>query len=250
MPDEIARQLLGLLESGHLGPGDRLPPERELARQLAVSQPALREALKILETLGVIRIQHGRGAFVRTRSLVSGFLASPWMRWLLDNAGAVLELLQVREAIEAKAAQLAAVSATDEELAALRDILARTGPVVRRLSSASAPEGQEAIAPLVELDVSFHQAIADAARNRVLADLVRGLGEALQGSREATLAIPGRARRSLQEHRAVLAALRRRDPEGARRAMARHVQRVAEEVRLLEHGPTVTPPAAQEGSRP
>lgn len=203
----------------------------------------------MLEALGVISIQHGRGAFVLNRSPVSGFLVSPWIRWLHEHAGALLELLEVREAIEAKAAELAARTATDASVARLQEVLARSEPVVRSLGDSSAAGDPDAIRPLVELDIEFHEAIADSSGNRVLADLVRRLGQALQGSREATLAIPGRARRSLQEHRAIVAAIRRRNPEAARRAMVRHVRSVAGEVRVLESGSQSAGGAARAAGR-
>lgn len=209
----VARSLREIIERRGLKPGERLPPERELAQILATSRASIREALRTLEGLGSVEIRPGLGTFVRASPL-TGLRASWWEEYLSDHRDHVLDMLEVRELLDGRAAALAARRASNDEIAALEKVLKDQARVV---------EAND-VPALVETDVQFHNLIARISRNTILADLARGLINALHDDREAAFRIPGRPRRSLEEHRAVVDAIKHRDPQAAERLMWKHVQ--------------------------
>ena len=201
-----------MIERRGLKAGERLPPERELTRILATSRTSVREALRTLDGLGVIEIRPGRGAYVRAGA--ARLRTAWWEEYLADNRDRVLDLLEVRELLDARAAALAARRASGDEIAALRNLLE---------AQAQAVEANE-VSALVATDVQFHNLIARFSRNAVLAELTKGIINAMHDDREAAFRIPGRPRWSLEEHRAVLDAIGRGDAEAAERLMRKHVQ--------------------------
>lgn len=229
LSDEVARKLLERIRDETFRPGTKLPSGRALASTFGISQATLREALRTLETMGAVVIQHGRGVFVRPGGSLNGVWSTRWMAWTLQHASSLIELLEVQEAVEAKAAWLAAINGTRQDHARL-DAILREAQALVQAGGRRGADG-EVLASYVRLDYALHHALADAARNAFLRSLVEGLGSALRGSREATLAIPGRIRRSLREHRRIVAAVKRGNAEAARTAMQAHVRRVLEEVR-------------------
>jgi DNA-binding FadR family transcriptional regulator len=235
LSDEVARRLLERIRDGRLTPGARLPPERRLAKTLGVSLPTIREALRTLEAMGVVAIQHGRGSFVHPGGSLGGVWSSRWMRWTLQNASSLIELLEVQETIESKSAWLAALNATQRDHRRLEKLLRDSQQFVE--AQAAGNGDAEVLASYVTLDYAIHHALADAARNRFLRSLVEGLGTTLQGAREATLAIPGRLQRSFEEHSRIIDAVRRGDAEASRTAMEAHVRQVLEEVRSVKGRP-------------
>jgi len=230
LSDTVARRLLDHIRA-EARPGGRLPSERALARTFGVSQPTVREALRTLEAMGVVSISHGRGVFVEAVG-PDGVWGAHWMRWMLEHRPTLVELLEVREAVEGKSAWLAAKLGTATDLRRLARILRDAAALLATGTGVRVDDGL--LRAYVRLDRDFHHAIAAATRNHFLVAVVEGLGSALRGSREATLAIPGRLARSLREHRRIAEAIARRDPTGARRAMERHVRRVLDEVRSME----------------
>ncbi|MDR7574068.1 MAG: FCD domain-containing protein [Armatimonadota bacterium] len=158
------------------------------------------------------------------------------MRWLLRHGASLEEVLQVREAVEAQAASLAASRATAKAVQRLERLLAEGDALVASYRGRPVDEGL--LEAYVRLDEAFHDTLAQLAGYRFLRNLLHALASAIADSRAATLAIPGRIQRSLREHRAILRAVSRRDPEAARRAMRAHVRRVLAEVRSVRHHPS------------
>jgi GntR family transcriptional repressor for pyruvate dehydrogenase complex len=231
--DAVARRLVEQIRDGAFAPNGRLPSERQLAGTFGVSLASIREALRSLEAVGLVTIEHGRGVFLRSGQTTGG-VSDRWMQWLLQHGSSLLDLLEVRQAIETTSAELAAQRAKPE----LRAELDRIVTDAERLT-ARYPGGSESLLKAyVELDTEFHRCLAKATGNAVLRGLVETLGNALQGSREATVAIPGRIRRSTNEHRRIARAVRAGNPSAARTAMYAHVQRVIEEVRSIKGAPT------------
>lgn len=208
----VVESIRDMIERRGIKAGERLPPERELTRILASSRTALREALRTLDGLGVVEIRPGRGAYVRAATARPR--ATWWEEYLADQRDQVLDLLEVRELLDARAAALAARRASGDEIAALRSLLEL---------QAQAVEAND-LSALVATDVQFHNLIARISRNAVLAELAKGIINALHDDREAAFRIPGRPRRSLEEHRAVLEAIGGGDAEAAERLMRTHVQ--------------------------
>jgi len=217
--EDIVRQVKTLIADGHLKSGDRLPPERDLAESFRVSRTSVREALRSLQSRGLIEIRAGDGAFVRDVSVEA--LIEPLALVILPYREAVGELFEARRLLEPAIAAMAARRATRDELAEMERILAEQAREVAR--------GRTGMAQ----DSALHAAIAAAAHNRAIVRIVNALVDLLAQSREESLHTPGRPRRSHQDHRRILGAIRRRDEAGARRAMLDHLAAVAKLVNRL-----------------
>jgi GntR family transcriptional regulator, transcriptional repressor for pyruvate dehydrogenase complex len=211
--EDIVRQVRALIADGQLKSGDRLPPERDLAQRFRVSRTSVREALRSLQSRGLIEIRAGEGAFVRDVSVEA--LIEPLALVILPYREAVGELFEARRLLEPAIAALAARRATRDELAEMERILADQAREVAH--------GRTGMAQ----DSALHAAIAAAAHNRAIVRIVNALVDLLAQSREESLHTPGRPRRSHQHHRRILGAIRRRDEAGARRAMFDHLTAVA-----------------------
>lgn len=208
---EVAQSILIRIEAGEFPPGTRLPGEREFAESLGVSRVTVREAEIALEAQGYITIKTGSGVYVRRRSEVDSNI--------LPNISA-FELTTARSVLEAEAAALAAINASDCELSELGEII---DGMARAENDGTAAE---------TLDQRFHLTIARATGNPAIEHLVSQLwrmrGE-LPQVREAyasVCTVDGRAR--TEEHRTIYEALRARDSSGARAAMREHFHRLFE----------------------
>ncbi|MBI3028988.1 MAG: FadR family transcriptional regulator [Candidatus Rokubacteria bacterium] len=211
--EEIVRQVRGLITEGRLRSGDRLPPERDLAARFKVSRTSVREALRTLESMGLIAIRPGEGTFVREMSVES--LVEPLAQVILSGREAVGELFEARRLLEPAIAGLAARRATQDDVHEMERILE--------------DQAKEVAAGLTGLaqDAAFHASIAVSVRNRAITRIISALLDLLTQSREESLQTPGRPTRSHQDHQRILAAIRRRDEAGASRAMRDHVNAVA-----------------------
>jgi len=204
---QIADQLRGLIAGGEFAAGARLPAERDLARQLGVSRPSVREALIALEVEGWVEVRTGSGIYVQGTSprAPARSPSSGQPEW------GPLQVLQARELVEGEVAALAARNAKKAQVAAIAAALRRM--------AASPQEGDEA----------FHQAIAAACGNEVLADTVRGYWSTRHGPLFSRLGdhfdTPASWQAALGEHGAVLEAIRARDAEAARGAMQQHLKK-------------------------
>lgn len=220
--EAIIRTLERLITEGHYRPGDRLPSEREMARAFKVSRTAVREAMSVLESAGLVDVRPGLGIFVRegTESAFRRRMAT----MLLSERNSLLDLLEVRSILEAEGASMAAIAASPEDLEEIR-------AAYEALSRAVA-EGRLG----TEEDYAFHYAVAKASGNMVLVKVMNAIADVYQDGlarrRSRALEVPGRPAKVLMEHRRIVEAIERRDPDGARRAMKQHVGAVR--ARLLE----------------
>jgi GntR family transcriptional regulator, transcriptional repressor for pyruvate dehydrogenase complex len=197
---------------GELKPGDMLPPERELVRMFGVSRSTIRDAIRRLETVGLLEPRQGVGTVVREIS--ADVVVTPVANMLLQKRKNISELLDVRMIIEPALAQRAALHASPEQIAELGNLLDR--------QAAKISEGELA----TEEDSSFHYTIALAADNSVMLKLVHVLMDSLRELRERSLEAGGRQHKSLAAHRRVLAAVKQGDAAAAEAAMRRHVLEV------------------------
>jgi GntR family transcriptional regulator, transcriptional repressor for pyruvate dehydrogenase complex len=211
--EEVADRIRALILDGTFPQGRPLPSERILTEQFGVSRGSIRDALRMLETIGLIETQHGRGTF--PRELTVDRLVAPLASVMTFQHDLQDELLDVRRMFEPAVARAAATRATDEDFANLQHILETQR---RKLKT-----GQSAI---VE-DTAFHAALARSTRNRVVVSLMATLNDLLVESRKLTLRQKGRPAKSIEGHEAVVAALRRRDAEGAAQAMYNHIDQIA-----------------------
>jgi len=210
--EEIVRQIQALIEEGTLRSGDQLPPERILAERFKVSRNSVREALRTLQSLGLIATRPGGGTFIREAPVES--LIEPLALSILNQREAVAELFEARRLLEPSIAKLASRRATGEEVAEMERILED--------QSKEIAEGRTGIAQ----DAAFHAAIAGSTHNRAILRLVNALMDLLAQSREETLQTPGRPERSHQDHRRILSAIKSRNGRASQQAMLDHINAV------------------------
>jgi GntR family transcriptional repressor for pyruvate dehydrogenase complex len=210
--EEIVRQVKTMIAEGRLKGGDRLPPERDLAEKFVVSRTSVREALRALESLGLVEIRPGDGTFVRQVSIDT--LVEPLALLIVSQREAIAELFEARRLLEPSLAALAATRATPEEIQEMERILEEQAREVGA--------GRTGLAQ----DAQFHAAIGVAAHNRAITRIAHAIMDLLAQSREDALNTPGRPTRSHEDHRRVLGAISRRDAAGAQRAMLEHLEAV------------------------
>lgn len=227
-----------LIESGELQPGDRLPPERQLAIQLGVSRTVLREALHTLAALGLVKLQHGRGVFVTAGRVYATAQRLSSSRDADSSDARLHDLFEVRRTLEGSAAEWAAARATPAQIAELRSILDEVGRVYKKETLDVGLAGV--------LDARFHAVIAAATSNRIVMMLMAALMDELSIARERSLAIPGRAQKSLLQHEHVLSAIVARDPAAARLAMLEHLIDVEQSVQVADVAPDAEPDTESE----
>jgi GntR family transcriptional repressor for pyruvate dehydrogenase complex len=192
-----------------LQPGERLPPERELARQLGVSRNSLREALMALRVEGLVDVQHGSGAYL-VRAVDD--VVPPIAAELRASHPELPALGEVHNTLEALAAELAARRRDDGDLE-------KMGAALRPMQQEIA-DGQ----PGIDGDRQFHTAILAAARNSVLSDLLGAISEGSARIAMASLSREGQPPRSLSAHRLILEAIVAREPDLARRLRHEHLE--------------------------
>lgn len=206
-------QLISYVVKGEWKAGDRIPPERDLCQQLGIARTSLREALKAMELVGMLDSRVGDGTFVCPRS---EFLSRPllWAFTGTDHAE-LRDIMEARELLERDLASLAAQRASDAEIEKIRATVDRMRESVARKES------------MLEADMAFHLAIAEAAHNEVLLNAVQLLRNLMKQWLVLKLMIPQVPANVLEQHEIIFRAIQSRDPEAARNAMHTHLQTTA-----------------------
>lgn len=208
--EQVAEQITTWITENGLRPGDRIPPERELASRLGVSRATLSQALVALEVVGVVAVRHGDGTVVRSAP------TSRIVESIRAHADRLPEIIDTRDALETKLAALAAARRTTDDLARIDEALSAMGADI------------DAGGRGVEGDERFHGAVTTAAHSLLLARLMGEIGELIKETRLESLSQPDRPRASLAGHRAIAEAIRAGDPEAAAEAMHAHVAMVSD----------------------
>lgn len=217
--EEIVRQLQSFISRGELKPGDRLMTERQLAEQFRVSRVTVRQALSVLQAMGLVESRIGNGTFAGdARAPTVTVLAS----MLNPPRSSLLEQLELRRLIEPEVARLAADRAT----AAHIKQMARFITAQQRMMK----EGR----PFVDEDSAFHLAIARSAGNDLVLRMMESIHELLRESREQSLRTQSGMARSLAGHRRIIDAIGRHDPKAAQKTMLRHLLEV--ESNIIQRG--------------
>jgi GntR family transcriptional repressor for pyruvate dehydrogenase complex len=225
LSDDVAQRITSLIQAGNYGPGARLPAITRMASQFGVGSPTLREALKKLETVGVVDIRHGSGVYVGKSPdslLITNpvFEPTPTKKLLVD-------LISARIPIEIETAALAAANATGEHLDEMERLLAQAG---RSFDDAGV---------LNHVNLSFHRQIALASGNAVMHQILEVLSSLFRQEQRMILSIHGRSEDDHAEHLEICEALRARDPRLASDRMQQHLERVRE--KLLSWDPQSNP---------
>ncbi|GAB6277748.1 MAG: FadR/GntR family transcriptional regulator [Rectinema sp.] len=221
LSEEILKKLKSMIMDGTLKAGEQLPPERELAELFNVSRASIREALRVLETLGFLEVKVGvtGGTYVKKISIEG--LIDPFAEILGSEKELILEMLEFRGILETEIARKAAVRRTDEDLERLE----------KSISIMSEELGRGDIG--LEGDTAFHEALAIASHNRVFQQtlaLAKGL---LRKTRQTSLSLKNQPVESLKAHKAILRAVRNGDAELAVKYMTKHLEKAQENAKLL-----------------
>ncbi len=214
--DEIISQVKGLIAQGILKPGDRLPPERELVKELGVSRPSLREALNSLIAMGFLEIK-GKRTFVK--SMASGSIQEPISLMLKADARKIFDLIEVRKAIETWAAFHAAQKATEEDIHQLEKILQRMKKAFQ--------EGK----PWEKEDADFHLGIAQSTHNPIQAHIMFSIHDLLRESVAKVFRDRNKVKKLIDQHDRIFNAIKNHSPEKAREKTLEHLNYVESEVK-------------------
>lgn len=237
LSSEIAGRIAGQIERGDLPPGSRLQSERELSDLFQVGRSSIREAIKALESRGLVEGRQGEGRFVRALDL-SGIVRTPAGPVAVSESE-IRQLYEARLIVEPGMAILAAQRAQRRDLAAAARMLDRHQALLER----GAYGGSE--------DNVFHLHLAAAADNPLLAKLLEAVLHVLHAHREPALRSGPNRLLTLDGHRAILAAIEARDPGGARDAMVEHLARARETaVSIILQRPLAPAQPPRSGQRP
>lgn len=209
VPEQILDEITRLVTEGVLKPGDRLPSESELAESFGVGRSSLREAMQALQLLGVVEVVQGRGTFLRETHVLP--LALNWAR--LASSDLISQIMEARQIVEVAIAQLAALRATAEDVAAMRSAI----------EQAARADGNLELSRRAGVD--FHLALAKATQNEVLSLMYRTVWSLYVETTRRTQATPESIEDSLEGHRRLLESVERRDPELTSRLMAEHIEK-------------------------
>jgi GntR family transcriptional repressor for pyruvate dehydrogenase complex len=220
---DVLDQLLAEIREGRIKPGERLPSERQLMEVFAVGRSTVREAVQGLVTLGLVTSRQGRAAIVNTQATSPLTTLRRNVNVEQLNKHALHDLLEVREALEAKAAEFAARRATADDIAELER---QHKAVEREVRAGRVYFRQNAL---------FHKAIGTAAHNPVLAESINLVVGQVREYRERMMReTPLMPQRDVKEHLAILTAIRRRNSDEAREAMIAHIRSSARAIEI--HG--------------
>jgi GntR family transcriptional repressor for pyruvate dehydrogenase complex len=208
------QRIIELIREGHYAPSDRLPSERTLAEQLKVSRTSVRDAIRRLETMGMVESRAGLGTFVKEPT--SGVLQAALASHIFPDQQKLEKLFEVREIIEIEAAARAAEHATDAQI----ETIGRLAKAVERSIAEYDGVGRAVN------DVEFHRQIVIATGNDILVDLVGNISGLLHEMRAAALKIPEGASEVVKGHQAIVAAIAAHDSQAAREAMRNHLTNV------------------------
>jgi GntR family transcriptional repressor for pyruvate dehydrogenase complex len=208
---EVVVQLQEMIERGELRPGDRLPPERDLAKLLGVSRPTLRAGIRSLAAVGVLQSRQGAGTFVVEAEASPALDSSPLRLMAALHGFTTGEMFEARQSLEMAIAGLAAERATGDQMASMAEELAGM------FASLDEPEQY-----LVH-DMRFHQTVAAASGNRILTALMNMVAAVLFDERLKTVRRAHDLKESADMHRRIYRAIRDRSPDAARIAMRNHL---------------------------
>jgi len=217
--EQIAEQLLGQIGSRRLKPGDALPPERELTQTFRVGRSSIREALRMLESQGVIAPANG-GAFV-VADAANPLESSLRLLFALDEEAGMHDLFELRRILECEASALAAERRDEEHLAEMDAAIAQM---------AAALGGSGRGDSFIDADLRFHLALAEATGNRLVVHSMQAVRDVLRRALMTVYHIPQSPESAVVEHRAIRAAVAARDPIRARVEMRLHLARVENDV--------------------
>jgi len=221
LPDEIIKQIKKIITDGNLKPGDKLPPERELAERFAVGRTTIREALKALSYTKII-IRTREGAIVN-RNVLDYFTDSLNEKLICKYVG-LEDLIETRKLIELEITSLAAQRATIEDINILQKNLFNMKKFVAKND----------VSEYINTNVEFHETIAEMAQNRVLYEIFISIRGLLKEFQEAIVKQPGIMNRSLEYHEKIFKAIKEKNACRAKEEISAHLEDVGKALISLE----------------
>jgi GntR family transcriptional repressor for pyruvate dehydrogenase complex len=214
--DEIVNQVKTLISEGKLKPGDRLPPERDLFKEFGVSRPSLREALNTLVAMGFLEVK-GKRTFIK--SVASESMQDPLSLLIKTDTQKIFDLIEVRKALEAWGAFLAAQRATEEDIKQLENILEE---MRKAFEQGRSWEKQ---------DADFHLGIAQATHNTIQTHIMSTIYDLLRESVARVFKDRSKAKKLLDHHNQMFSAIKNHSPDKARERTLEHLNYVELEVK-------------------
>ncbi len=209
--EEVIAQLREMIHRGDLRPGDRLPPERDLAKLLGVSRPTLRAGIRSLAAVGVLQSRQGAGTFVVKSEGPPSLDSSPLRLMASLHGFTPAEMFEARQSLEMAVAGLAAERATPDHIATMSEEIAGM------FASLDDPE------QFLVHDMRFHQTVAAASGNRILTSLMNMVATILFDVRRKTVKRARDLKESAEMHRQIYRAIRERNSEAASNSMRDHL---------------------------
>lgn len=213
--EDIVRQIRRLVKTGRLKTGDKLPPERDLAQVFKVSRASVREAIRVLESAGLVKTRVGDGTYVETGSVEN--LVEPLAKVVVKGRESLMEIFALRKMVEPHLAYLAAERATANEVLDLKEILSRQKKNIRNANL------------VTKTDSTFHLFLAETAKSGVFLKVHNTLKELINQTREEFLQEGDRPRISIEGHEEIVSAIEKKDPQLAKKAMLRHLRNIERE---------------------
>lgn len=219
IPHETVDRLQGMIQNGQFGPDERLPSQRELSEKLGISRPSLREAISVLETIGLVRVEVGRGVFVNPP-------AKRTPRWRNLGQASPRDVYELRYSVEGYAAGLAATRISQELLGELRNCYD---------AMKKAADSQDVVSMATE-DSRFHSIIMKACGNNVLTDSYFASHRMIVETQRAPMGRLELLQLTASEHLRIVCALEQADPTASALAMMAHIAATADRagVKILE----------------
>lgn len=211
--DKVIESIRAYIQEPGRHAGEKLPTENELSKQLGVGRSSIREALRVLQTMGYVTIIHGKGAFIQSTERTSEAAE----RWFEENVYALNDIYVVREMIEPLMAELAAKSITEKEIEALRENLRKQEEITLL------PPEQSSPAKMARLDEEFHVIICESTRNPFLLMMYKQVAPALHKYRLNSFCVLRNRKNALPPHRRIIDALAAHDGSLARQYMEEHI---------------------------
>ncbi len=210
LSDSVIEAIKEMIKEENFKPGDKFYSENELTKELGVSRSSIREAVKILETIGQVNVIQGKGIFVAD---MQGQRFKAFSTWLKNNEQAIKENFEVRLIIEPKAARYAAQKADDVDVQKLEEAYTQFVKFAEENNTEDA----------IVCDGRFHRLLAKATKNTTLYFLMKAMTTKLSTGWISSLYTPGRIQKTINEHGDILKAIKNRDQSGAENAMTRHL---------------------------
>lgn len=211
--DQAIERIYELIRGNNLRTGDRLPAERELSEALNISRSSLREAIRVLDIMGIVRVEPGNGMVLDTPKLNTTVLGS--VRYLLlQDQKRLSELFEVRKIMEVECAGLAAAHATDDDIENLWRLFAELEQHHNEREYA------------IDKELALHDEIANTSKNSIIIELLLSIKGLLKESRETTVPEKGVTDNTIEDQRRIIQAIADRDSERARNCMLEHLTNV------------------------